>query len=237
MIGIDLTLTEEQKKSYEQTVQDARKPTIPSGSLCKFLLYDVDTTQSALARAEAEGRTPNLLDGIAINLAILSYFKDAKTEIKVIDYSDAENIVLPFGKGLRPKASYYLNTTRLAFLGYKKPEDEDVCRTLYNQAMERDLGIPHGTIRFEGGSVVPIIFYSYRYIDTYYKKSDLMSDKETPKPGAVKQIRSVITCYNRETQKSDIAPVETMPVKTAGKIFSTIQEMFPPAPADEAPPF
>lgn len=101
--------------------------------------------------------------------------------------------------------------------------------------MERDLGIPHGTVKMTGGALDPIIFYAYRYIDSYYKKVDLMEDKVTPKPGVTKQINVVITAYNRETEKVDFMKIEPIPAETAVAIYKKIQEVFPPKPKKDLP--
>ena len=71
-------------------------------------------------------------------------------------------------------AYYYLNPQSLVYAGYLEPKDDNECILLYNQLLERDLGIPHTAKKAEG-----MCLYAFRTMTRYYPNAAYVNKKKT----------------------------------------------------------
>jgi len=223
----------------ENKVQEYKKPknSIPIDGevIVKSLIYSVDYTKSAKERAKDEGREPDLLDGIAINLVHFTCWDKNGVERKLVDYINATNpkevqfpcdIILPDGSKdyCYITNNEYLNVSRLTsksmFGGFVKPSTEAEALLLYDASLSAQFGIDSGEIAdaiLNAGiskisdedldkvgisrptSVQYPIVTNYRYLDSYDNKKTLK-----------KELKWVITGYNRTTKKMDLGGSSTV---------------------------
>lgn len=187
---MNLNLTNEQMESFEQQVGNLKKPSVPNGSLLRLMYIGMDYTKSAKEKAKESARELTPRDGFGLEWLICGYYKpitelqevDGKPQrvkvkeeyVAVIDYSNPDDVkfLIP---GLSLKTYYYLNTKALEFAGYLSPKNDQECILLYNQLLERDLGISHKAEKKEG-----MIINAFRVMEQYYP-SDQYEDPKTRK--------------------------------------------------------
>lgn len=240
----------------ENKVAEYKKPknSIPTDGdvIVKSLIYSVDYTKSAKERANDEGREPNLLDGIAINLVHLTCWDKTGKERKLVEYANATNpkevqfpcdITLPDGTKdyCYITNAEYLNVSRLTsksmFGGFIKPNTEAEALLLYDASLGAQFGIDSGEIA-DAILISDITKISDEELDkvgmsrptvkqfpilTNYRYLDSYDNKKTLK----KELKWVITGYNRTSKKMDLggsSAVEWLPEDKALMIYEALTD-------------
>lgn len=208
---LNLNLDTEQLKSFDEQVENLKKPTIPAGKLIAMMLINFGPTKTGAERAKKEGREVNIMDGVAMEFVALGYYKDAQTYVPIIDIkreipgdetSKIVNVEFPFEGTLGIKLFKTFTIKSLTFQGYLEPKNPQEALTYFRQWLYRELGILPSD-KIEEGMIV----HARRYIDRYYKKSSY-DEKGELKPGAKEETNFVLTCFNREANESMPVPVK-----------------------------
>jgi hypothetical protein len=153
------------KTKQQQIVKDTKIPknSIPSPTeedkrevIVNSIIFDVGPTKSAMERASAEQRDPNLFDGIVVKFAHLEYFR-GNEQRKLITLGDTiefpGDIKTPSGD-----ISYcyitneeYLTLGRITkkgamFGGFSKPDTEAALLVLYDASFCMQIGTDPGIL-------------------------------------------------------------------------------------------
>lgn len=154
------------KVKSQELVDKSKKPknSIPivGDVIVKSLLYDIGYTKSAKERAEAEGREPNLFDGIYCKFIHLDYWDKDNNHKQLVKYDGAQSptdvhfvcdTVDESGEVVKCwiENEDYLNIARLTnkfgpYGGFVKPLNEADVLNLYDASMCIQLGIDGGEI-------------------------------------------------------------------------------------------
>lgn len=228
---LNLNLQPEDKATYQQELENLKKPSIPAGKLIKLLLVNFDTTKAGYERCALEKRDPTLLDGVSLEYIVLGYYKNAKEYVPVVKLDNIDDngritgptvnsVSFPFSDENYIGVQVFQTFTKqaLLFAGYKIPSDEKAALTLFNFWLEREIGVPALEDKKVG-----MIVHARRYVDRYYKKADKNPDG-TIKAGATEQTKFVLTCYNREADESQPVKVEYFDDDAVAKIGAAVVE-------------
>lgn len=150
----------------DNKVIDFKKPknSISSNgdTIVESIIYNIDYSKSGKERAEAEGRVPNLFDGLAVKFAHIRYW-NGSDERELIHYEKNDegkvNVSFPCDVKLTDSEidycyitnEEYLNVSRVTskyglFGNYIKPTNEADLLVIYDDSLCSQLGIPAGTI-------------------------------------------------------------------------------------------
>jgi len=222
---LNLNLQPEDKVGYEQKLEELKKPSIPAGKLIKLLLVNFDSTKAAYERCALEKRDPTILDGISLEYVALGYYKNAKEYVPIIKVDnidangriikpDVSSVEFPFSDDnyIGVQVFQTFTSKSLVFAGYKVPSNEHDATILFNQWLEREIGVPATADKKVG-----MIVHARRYIDHYYKKADKNADG-TPKAGAQEQTSFKLTSFNREADENQPVAVEYFDDDAVAKI-------------------
>jgi len=219
-MSLNLDSTPEELQEVQELV--IKSASIPSGSLCRVLLYDIDYPKKAKEEARKFNTKLSLMDGLDLKFAVIHYFDEKDKLVKIIDFDDPENIQLPQGQtGFKTTAWFRCSEKWLKFQKFGMPQNEKSARAIFNTFVERKFGIPSSMSKnLENGG---ICFNAYR---TWKVEDKEYQGKTT------KQYSSDIDTYNY-TQKIRLTEaevdVEVISPEVTAKIITAI------TPPDDTP--
>jgi len=137
------------------------KVSIPDKAECTVLIYDIDWTGKAIKEAEADHRSPNLRDGVAIKFVVLGYVHNDKA-VKCLDYSNPEDIKFlkdtlykesedAAGEWVRSaitgevyRTPKMITSKNRNFGGFNEPPTDIGLADVYDQSFSLEFGVPYG---------------------------------------------------------------------------------------------
>lgn len=199
-----------------------KKVKIPTNSLCRLLLYNVDFPKKIKEEAAKFRTKPTIESGLDVYIAATSYWDDKGKEYTIIDCSKLP-IELPLGEsGFKNRQYFRCSEKALNFHGFAPPANEQEAKLLFNLWLEKVNGIPAGMKKTNVG----ILFNNFRIItETEITEANLA--KNPGKKIGDKVYNISTDCYDRVNKKR-LTPeeinVQVITEETHAAIFTRIDE-------------
>lgn len=219
MSPIDLNLKpEEQEEARERVVKAV---SIPNGSLCRNLVYDIDFSKKVKEESAKLRTKPDLLQGLVLRFVTLSYFEGPSEKI-IVDYSNPEEIKLPLGETGMKSIAWFGGAQESWCRIHKlvTPQNVKDARQNFNVWLEKEYGIP---MEFEKGTQ-GILFTAFR--NWKIKEKD-----------GQRSVEVRLSIYDKDAKKflePDVINPEYLDASVTASIWAAID---PDKKANDAVPF
>lgn len=224
-----------------------RKPTIPSGAWCTFIIYNLNFSENVIKAADFQTRPPSITEGFTIRMAIVRYITKVGGKdmvVKTVSTEKDEKGKVTDAKllidDLYIKAYNTFNNNVLSFNKIKKPTDERSGIIAYARALENMWNIPisYGVemlVKFINGKKndavtlkdFPVIKEEKLppnglgiMFQAYKVNSSYISKKDNKK-----QMKTVITTYDPEIKKIIETEVIIASPETTDAVYALVVKM------------
>lgn len=167
-MALNLDSTQEELQEIQELV--VKSASIPSGSLCRVLLYDIDYPKKAKEEARKFNTKLSLMDGLDLKFAVIHYFDEKDKLVKIIDYDNPDEITLPQGQtGFKTNSWFRCSEKWLKFQKFGMPQTEAQARAIFNTFVERQFGIPSTMSKnLENGGIAFNAYRTWKVEDKEY---------------------------------------------------------------------